>query len=161
MLATRSRRAFSLIELVIVVVIIGIIGAIAIPRMSRGAEGAADNALRGNLAVLRNALELYAAEHEGTYPTASNVVDQLTSYTDVKGNVTDDGTRKDPYIFGPYLKEVPPLPVGDNKGATGISDSGSATSSDGWIYEVTNGVGEIHANTTTEADASGTLYKDY
>ena len=57
--ARNARRAFSLVELVIVVVIIGIIGAIAIPRLSRGAEGAKDSSLRGNLSVLRSAIEFY------------------------------------------------------------------------------------------------------
>ena len=68
----KRTRAFSLIELVIVVVIIGIIGAMAIPRMSRGSKGASENALRGDLAVLRNSIELYAAEHDGDYPTLLN-----------------------------------------------------------------------------------------
>ena len=65
---TSSRRAFSLIELVIVVVILGIIRAIAIPRMSRGAVGAADSGAISDLAVLRSAIDLYQAEHDGTYP---------------------------------------------------------------------------------------------
>ena len=64
MMSVRNHRnrGFSLLELVIVVVIIGIIAAIAIPRMSRGSAGAADAALTGNLAVLRNAIDLFAAE---------------------------------------------------------------------------------------------------
>src|SRR5262245_10025084 len=77
-------RAFSLIELVIVVVIIAIIGAIAIPRMSRGAAGAADAALIGNLRLLRSAIDLYASEHGGSFPSATSAtfVSQLTGYTD-------------------------------------------------------------------------------
>ena len=61
-------RAFSLVELVIVVVIIGIIAAIAIPRVSRLAESADEAALRADLATMRTAIELYAAEHRGTLP---------------------------------------------------------------------------------------------
>ena len=52
------KRAFSLVELIVVVVIIGILAAIAIPSFSRGAAGAGDSSVRGNLAVLRNAVEL-------------------------------------------------------------------------------------------------------
>src|SRR5262245_11019580 len=69
--ASKARRAFSLIELVIVVVIIGIIAAIAIPRMSRGSAGAADSALAQNLAILRNAIDMFQTEHGGVFPGAA------------------------------------------------------------------------------------------
>src|SRR5437764_10492917 len=83
-----TRSAFSLIELVIVVVIIGIIAAIAVPRMSRGAAGAGDSALAGDLATLRNAIDLYQTEHGGIYPTDENSISgQLTGYTDDAGAV--------------------------------------------------------------------------
>src|SRR5262245_50573887 len=84
-----ARRAFSLIELVIVVVIIGIIAAIAVPRMSRGAAGAGDSALAGDLATLRNAIDLYQTEHGGTYPTdETTIANQLLQYTDDAGGVS-------------------------------------------------------------------------
>lgn len=152
--ALRS-RAFSLIELVIVVVIIGIIAAIAIPRMSRGAAGASDSALSGNLAVLRNAIDMFATEHGGVYPSKADIVDQLTKYTDDAG--TASATKSSTAIYGPYLREIPPLPVGANKGASGIGASAGAGI--GWIYDETTG--RIYANATTEADATGKLYKDY
>src|SRR3954469_1081494 len=88
MSASRTlRRGFSLIELVIVVVIIGIIAAIAVPRMSRGAAGASDSSVNANLAVLRNALDMFQSEHGGVYPsgTAANIVSQLTGYTNDQG----------------------------------------------------------------------------
>jgi len=159
--AQSNRSGFSLIELVIVVVIIGIIGAIAIPRLSRGSAGAADNALRGNLAVLRNAIELYAAEHDGKYPAAATVVDQLTLYSDFSGNTS--ATRGGAFIYGPYLKSVPPLPVGAAKGRVGIATDAGKDATTGWIYEVdANGIGEIRANTTDlEMDVSGVKYNTY
>ena len=87
------KRGFSLIELVIVVVIIGIIGAIAIPRMSRGTAGASESALKGDLAVLRNAIDLYAAEHAGSFPAHATITNELTKLTKADGSV-DDGTGK-------------------------------------------------------------------
>src|SRR3954447_4406886 len=107
---TNRSRGFSLIELVIVVVIIGIIAAIAIPRLSRGSAGAADSAVSGNLAVLRSAIDLYATEHGGTYPTVGTFDSQLTLYTDSSGSFS--ATKSSTMIYGPYLRSVPTLPVG-------------------------------------------------
>ncbi len=153
---THGNKGFSLLELVVVVVIIGIIAAVAIPRMSRGSAGAADAALSGNLAVLRNAIDMYAAEHTGTFPTVADAADQLTKYTDSAGDTADK--RDSTHLYGPYVRKVPPLPVGAAKGSTDIA----AETADGvgWIYDATNG--DIEANTTsTEKDAADKLYTDY
>ena len=152
----RQRRGFSLLELVIVVVIVGIIAAIAIPRMSRGAAGASDGALSSDLAVLRNAIDLYAAEHGGTYPAVGTIATQLTTYSDASGNT--NATKTTTYIYGPYLRSVPALPVGAKKGSTGIA---AATGTGvGWIYTAASGT--ITANCTdTEVDATGTKYNTY
>src|SRR5213595_55361 len=108
--ATYRRSGFSLIELVIVVVIIGIIAAIAIPRLSRGSAGAADSAVSGNLAVLRSAIDLYATEHGGTYPTVGTFSSQMTQYSDASGSFS--ASKSATMIYGPYLRSVPTLPVG-------------------------------------------------
>ena len=158
---TRRRRrggGFSLIELVIVVVIIAIIGAIAIPKMSRGAQGASDASLSQNLATLRSGLDLYQAEHNGTFPASGSVVAALTTYTDDQGNTS--ATKTGNFVYGPYVRTLPPLPVGNNKGNTGIDTPANAGKPNvGWIYDATNGT--ITANTTTEADAKGVLYSSY
>lgn len=159
-----ASRGFSLIELVIVVVIIGIIAAIAIPRISRGSAGAADSALAGDLAVLRNAIDLYATEHAGTFPSSTDAtfVAQLTTYTDASGGTS--ATRDATHIYGPYLRKVPPLPIGpaNYKGSAAIIDSATAigTSPGGWHYNATTG--EIKPNVLgTLADSAGKNYVDY
>lgn len=153
-----KRKGFSLIELVIVVVIIGILAAIAIPRLSRGATGAADSALQGNLKVLRTAIDLYATEHGGTFPSATTIANQLTLFTDDAG--TTSSTKTGNFIFGPYLRAVPALPLGSKKGATGIDvAANAATATVGWIYDASTGT--IRANTGTETDSKGTLYSTY
>jgi len=156
-----KKRAFSLLELVIVVVIIGIIAAIAIPRMSRGTAGAADSALAGDLAVLRNAIDLFAAEHDGKFPKLAKITSQLTLYTD-SSNTSDPVAAKDAtHIFGPYLRAVPKLPVGTNKNAdtfTGTSPPG--TDAAGWFYDETSG--KISANcAAAEVDQANKKYVDY
>jgi len=162
MSATRSvKRAFSLVELVIVIVIIGVIAAIAVPRISRGAKGAADSALRGDLAAMRNAIDLYAAEHSGSFPTVAKFLEQLTTYTDASG--ADVATKDATHIYGPYLKAVPPLPVsgagttGGKKGDKGVAAADGAGV--GWLY--TAGTGDIKANSGTAKDEADVLYSDY
>lgn len=139
----RTRKAgFSLIELVIVIVILAVISAIALPRISRGAKGADESALGQNLAVLRSAVEMYAAEHGGTFPKADTFVDQLTKYSDKAGATADAKDEASGKIYGPYLHKVPPLTVGASAGQTGVSATAGATV--GWIYNETTG--KITAN---------------
>lgn len=150
------KRAFSLIELIIVVVIIGIIAAIAIPRMSRGAAGAADSSLSGSLAVMRSGLDIYATEHGGKFPVLANFTDQMTLFTDFNGatNVAKGGA----FIYGPYLRKIPSLPIGTERGSTGIT-AAAGTAGAGWVYNDVTGT--ILANTTAEADEGGKLYSAY
>jgi general secretion pathway protein G len=162
-LITRQRPGgFSLIELVIVVVIIGIIAAIAIPRLSRGSAGAADSALSGNLAVLRNAIDLYATEHGGAFPKLVQFSDQLTKYTDGSGAV---GIKDATHIYGPYVRKVPTLPVGPTnyKGSAAVVDGKLlpvGTTPGAWWYN--EDTGEIKANLAdSEKDAANTAYNSY
>lgn len=149
-----SSRAFSLIELVIVVVILGIIGAIAIPRLSRGAEGAKDAALITDLTTLRNGIDLYITEHEGLKPTAGGIANELTQYSDKIGGVS--ATKTVTHIYGPYIRTIPPLPVGANRGNTDIQALDGAGV--GWIYNAT--AASITAN-ASESDATGKAYNTY
>jgi general secretion pathway protein G len=135
------RAAFSLIELVIVIVIVGVIASIAIPRFSRGAEGAAETALTDNLSTLNKAIELYATEHGGAYPPVGNVVHALTMYSDDQGGTSD--AKGSPYIYGPYVRAIPLMPLGPQKGLDCISDC--AGSGVAWVYDPE--AGEFTANT--------------
>ncbi|HOA72617.1 MAG TPA: type II secretion system protein [Phycisphaerae bacterium] len=157
---SRSRTTgFSLIELVIVIVILAVISAIALPRISRGAKGADESALGQNLAVLRTAIETYAAEHGGKFPTVAEFEDQLTKYTNKAGTATST-TRDEAngIIYGPYLHKVPPLTVGDNAGKTKVAASAGADV--GWIYDETTG--KLTANVAAGVKASnGTEYASW
>jgi prepilin-type N-terminal cleavage/methylation domain-containing protein len=159
----RKHTGFSLVELVIVIVIIGVIAAIAVPRISRGAKGAADAALKGNLTALRNAIDLYAAEHGGDFPTVAKFVEQLTTYTDTAGadNATKDAASGK--IYGPYIKSIPGLPVKGTGTTGGAKGDKTVAASDaaavGWLYNATSGA--ITANTGTAKDEADVLYTAY
>ncbi len=158
----KKRGAFSLIELVIVVVIIGIIAAIAIPKMSRGAAGAADAALAADMQIWRQALDMYQAEHGGSYPDSANIVLQLTSYTNAAGDVS---AIKDPpsgYVYGPYMKAIPPLPVGQpsERGKSTIGTSAGIGTA--WIYSYDTSTKTYTLLPNADGyDSSGQLYSNY
>jgi prepilin-type N-terminal cleavage/methylation domain-containing protein len=161
----RLRSAFSLVELIVVVVIIGILAAIAIPRFSRGAEGAGDAGVRGNLTVLRNAIELYYYEH-GKYPgqvtdgtnaagSEAAMIAQLTMYTSDAG--VTSATKSTTYRFGPYLRTgVPPCPVAPRAGLNGVNMVNGATTpaytasatTAGWVYNYETGEICVNSNAT-------------
>lgn len=152
----KRTRAFSLIELVIVVVILGIIAAIAAPRMSRGSRGAVDSALKTDLAVLRNAIELYQIEHEGLYPTASGFHDELETFTSITGAAS--GTKDATHYLGPYIAAVPAVSVGSEKGSDLVAAAPGPGV--GWIYDQSTGV--IYANVDSGLeDDRGVAYIDY
>ncbi len=164
---TRKGRGFSLVELVIVIVILGIIAAIAVPRISRGASGADESALRQNLAVMRTAIEMFAAEHGGKYPgsdgSATTFADQLLKYSDKAGATSDSKTGN--YIYGPYLrKQIPPCSVGTKAGKSGVKmvttgPTVDASGDYGWVFNYNTGTIIANSDAATEADPNTTFDK--
>ena len=164
MIMRSHKRAFSLVELVIVVVIIGIIAAIAVPRISRGAKGAGDSALRGSLAGLRNAIDMYAAEHGGVFPGADGLEATLIGQLKLKTKFAGTTGTGAGFDFGPYLRRAfPPAPVGPNAGkVSGVElvittppVAVLAAVTKGWIYNYQTGEIVVNTNTT---DAAGDQY---
>lgn len=157
--------AFSLIELVIVVVIIGTLAAIAVPRISRGAKGADEAALRATLNAIWNAIDMYAAEHGDDLPAPQNqqeqdFIDQLTKKNASAGN---KGNRASVHINGPYLRNIPGVPVGPNIGAKRVKVRKDVNESEwggaaGWIYD--HETGDFFPN-TDDLDDKGVRYDTY
>jgi len=154
-----NRRGFSLIELVIVVIIIGVIAVIAVPRMTRGAHRARENALRQDLMQLRRAIELYRTEHDGQFPTVADFESQMTMLSDLPGGTfSSQAEPGSGIIHGPYLRQIPELPIGLMAGASGVDSTPGAGI--GWIYN--ESLGNIKPNTgVAEFDAKGILLRDY
>ncbi len=170
----RDQRGFSLVELVIVIVIIGIIAAIAIPRVGRASRNAGESALSSNLAVLRNAIELYSSQHNGLFPGQNAdgsvgdetlFIDQLTKYTKEDGTTNATYDAASGFTLGPYLRKgIPPAPVGAKKGNTGVKVGNSgpavdAASDTGWVYNATTG--DIIVNSDADNEAGSSTFDTY
>ena len=95
-------------------------------------------------------------------PVMANVTSQLTMYTDSSCSSTPVASKDATHLFGPYLRTVPKLPVGANKGQLGFSATAPVGSdaTGGWFYD--EKTGKIQANCVdAEVDAAGTKYNAY
>ncbi|MDP7637623.1 MAG: hypothetical protein QF577_08760, partial [Phycisphaerae bacterium] len=77
-------------------------------------------------------------------------------YSSVAG--ATQATKDSTYIYGPYVRKIPSLPVGAKKNQTGIAAATGDTI--GWIYTAASGT--IKSNTTdSEKDVSNTAWNTY
>jgi type II secretory pathway pseudopilin PulG len=131
---------FSLLELAVVLTVLLIVATIVAPRMTRGAASSPQlpaQVLTGQLRSLRAALTAYARDHGGQYPDADHVARQLTQFTDWAGR--PNPTRQGEFRWGPYLREIPPLPVGSNHSNATIRRADAKSDPAGWLYDPRTG----------------------
>lgn len=141
------KNAFTLIEMVVVILILGILAAVAAPRMFNTAESAAENATRSQLNVIRNAIELYAAEHQGQYPAPTETVSLEALLAK--------------YINGPF----PAPQVGATKGNSGVlvvtgastepAESVNEEETAGWVYNSDTGKFVINSDDLSSDAVTG------
>ncbi len=110
----RTRRAFTLIEILIVVVILGILAAIVIPQFTDASEDAMDASVRSQLQTIRGQIEVYNIENPATPYNA----------------LTPLATFWDPLLQRNYLQSAPKNPM-----QNGSSSLGAAPGmGDGWAW---------------------------
>src|SRR5580658_5411416 len=96
----RRPKGFTLIELMIVVAIIAVLAAVALPKFADLIRKSKEGATKGNLGVIRAALDIYYGDMEGIYPQ------QLLTGPDV--------TPLDPLtVNGKYMASIPLARVAD------------------------------------------------
>ena len=95
----RGRSAFTLVEIMIVVSIIALLAMIAVPSFMRARERSRAAMFINDLRIATSAFELYAMEHNGSYPP------------DVSRAIVPAGMAT---YFGPKLQFTRPTPIGGN-----------------------------------------------
>jgi general secretion pathway protein G len=154
--ATRT-AAFTLVEILIVVIILGIIATIVIAIFHDTVDDARAKALKDDLRNMRSQLQLYNAEH-GTYPTLSSFEQQMVLFSDEAGNTSN--TKSPIFRCGPYIIEMPRLPVGVNHGMFSVTAAGSYSAGYGWAYDPVTG--DFRANLPdSDVDGDGMRFNTY
>jgi hypothetical protein len=149
------------LEWLLIAVILALIAWIAMPHASRGQTGTSDLVLVGDLAQLRNAIDLYAADHGGRFPDPQWIVGQLTGRTDVGGRVVARSGHQP--VLGPYMDSIPPLSIGNRRGGTHIVDGtrhAPGAEAGGWWYHPRGGMIKPNAQ-PTETDVRGRALLSY
>lgn len=133
---SRTRNAFTLIEVLIVVVIMAVLAATVVPQFTDTTADAKSNTALFNLNTLRAQIELYKAQHDGNHPTSLTLLTQKTN--------ADHTTTGSP-AFGPYVQSIPENTINGTNAVADISTataaSGDVTAADagGWIYSTNSG----------------------
>jgi general secretion pathway protein G len=124
----RVRRAFTLVEILIVVVILGILAAIIIPQFANASSDARTTNLRSTLNNVRNAIEVFKAQHNEQAPVLAGMWTLMTGLTD-----THEATSASPVgtHWGPYLQAAPINPMNMKTGVTSAASDPDA----GWFYQ--------------------------
>ncbi|MCX7991154.1 MAG: prepilin-type N-terminal cleavage/methylation domain-containing protein [Proteobacteria bacterium] len=125
-----GKKAFTLIELVIVLILIGIIAAVAVPKFIDLQEEAKKNAVKGAVASVRSAINMFYAN--------ASIKNKATKYPDTKAKLLA-------LMQNNKLPENPLATAGDKSDVSvGTSNFGVCTGADGtakvgWVYNTNTG----------------------
>ncbi len=165
------KKSFTLVEILIVVAILGILAAIVLPTFQDHITEAKEAAAKDNLRILRNAIEIYAAQHNNVPPGYINGDTegdptytvywlQMMDASNAAGQTAAVGTPG--YEYGPYLSEYPENPFNGFSFVAmvpnGESFPAEPTGEYGWVYQPRTKTIKLD---WPGADTKGIRYYDY
>ena len=139
----RTKKGFTLAELVAVTTMIGILVAVATPTMLNSGDEVSDTSAQISLQIVRDALEDYASQNAGRYP-----------------DVSDDAAFKaaiDPCLPG----VLPASPVGSRDNTVTVISAQPlvADNTSGWMYSSTTG--QFILNCTALSQSGSATYDEF
>lgn len=150
------KKAFTLVEVLIVVAILGILAAIVLPEFQSHTQQAKEAAAKDNLRILRNAIELYASQHNGVPPGyPNNDPTESPNYIAYLHQI---------YMNGQYFTKLPENPFSKQSRVTIVGNSETFPTGPentfirGWIYQPATKTIKLNWEGT---DKDGIAYFDY
>jgi len=134
------KNGFTLVELLIVIIIIAVLAAIAIPKFSNSSLRSKESALRGNLKIGRDAIDIFRAD-TGVFP--AGITDLAATAAPTAGLDTAGASKAITAADwrGPYVQDTPKDLDGTSNftystasGSVGKVNAASGTASDGTNY---------------------------
>jgi prepilin-type N-terminal cleavage/methylation domain-containing protein len=121
-MSTNSKKGFTLIELLVVIAIIGLLSSVVLAALNTARAKGRDAVRQTELTQIQTAVELYATDHNNTYPLGCQGAAWSGANASVFGNCPTN------YITGLTPTYIGSLPL-DPLGSTGVSPVGY-----GYIY---------------------------
>jgi general secretion pathway protein G len=136
-----ARKGSTLVELLIVIIIIAVLAAIAIPKFANSGVRGKESALRADLKLYRNAIELFKND-TGAYPASLNDLAATSAPANGKDAAGANKAITAADWKGPYVQAIETDPVSGSNfnysvaaGTVGkVTSSASGSSTDGSNY---------------------------
>src|SRR4051812_26890438 len=135
----KSRKGFTLVEILIVVIILGILAAIVIPQFTSASQDARRSSLASTVQSVRSQIELYKLQHGDELPDVVANWDHFTKKTNAAHSLTPAATDQ---TFGPYMQSEPTNGLMDSNAVQNGDDQAAVpTANFGFVYDYNGGAG--------------------